>query len=46
MTPREKTHQVTAGNIKIGGGAKVSVQSMTNTRTLRRYGALLTKGAK
>ena len=33
MTPREKTHQVTAGNIKIGGGAKVSVQSMTNTRT-------------
>ena len=33
MTPREKTHQVTAGNVKIGGGAKVSVQSMTNTRT-------------
>ena len=33
MTPREKTHQVTAGNVKIGGGAKVSVQSMTNTDT-------------
>lgn len=33
MALRSDTRQVTAGRIKIGGGAPVSVQSMTNTRT-------------
>ncbi len=33
MVPREKTRPVKVGNIQIGGGARVSVQSMTNTRT-------------
>ena len=28
MYKRENTRQVTVGNIKIGGGAKVSIQSM------------------
>ncbi|MGN0571649.1 MAG: flavodoxin-dependent (E)-4-hydroxy-3-methylbut-2-enyl-diphosphate synthase [Candidatus Fimenecus sp.] len=30
MTERRKSRQVTAGNLKIGGGARVSVQSMLN----------------
>ncbi|MGN0519608.1 MAG: flavodoxin-dependent (E)-4-hydroxy-3-methylbut-2-enyl-diphosphate synthase [Candidatus Fimenecus sp.] len=30
MTERRKTRQVTAGNLKIGGGAPISVQSMLN----------------
>ncbi|MDR0931114.1 MAG: flavodoxin-dependent (E)-4-hydroxy-3-methylbut-2-enyl-diphosphate synthase [Clostridiales bacterium] len=30
---RDKTKSVSVGNSKIGGGAKVSIQSMTNTRT-------------
>lgn len=30
MTERRKSRQVTAGNLKIGGGAHVSVQSMLN----------------
>lgn len=30
---RRKTRQLTLGNLKIGGGAPISVQSMTNTRT-------------
>ena len=33
MTPRENTRQVVCGNVKIGGGAPVSVQSMTNAYT-------------
>ena len=33
MTQRQNTHQVCVGNTKIGGGARVTVQSMTNTRT-------------
>jgi (E)-4-hydroxy-3-methylbut-2-enyl-diphosphate synthase len=33
MTPRKPTHQVTVGGVKIGGGAPVSVQSMTSTYT-------------
>ena len=32
MTERRKTRQVTAGNLKIGGGAHISVQSMLNAR--------------
>lgn len=31
--PKEITRQVAAGKIKIGGGAPISIQSMTNTRT-------------
>ena len=30
---RKVTHQVTVGNIKVGGGAPIVVQSMTNTDT-------------
>lgn len=33
MTLRENTRQVTCGGVKIGGGARVSVQSMCNTDT-------------
>lgn len=33
MTQRQNTHQVCVGNTKIGGGVRVTVQSMTNTRT-------------
>ena len=33
MTDRKKTRQIRVGNVKIGGGAPVSVQSMTNTKT-------------
>ncbi len=31
--PRKKTQQVLVGNIKVGGGAPIVVQSMTNTDT-------------
>lgn len=30
---RKKTRQIQIGNVKIGGGAPISVQSMTNTKT-------------
>ena len=30
---RRKTRQIQLGNVKIGGGAPVVVQSMTNTKT-------------
>jgi (E)-4-hydroxy-3-methylbut-2-enyl-diphosphate synthase len=30
---RSKTRQIRVGNVKIGGGAPIAVQSMTNTRT-------------
>jgi (E)-4-hydroxy-3-methylbut-2-enyl-diphosphate synthase len=33
VRPRRKTRQVSVGGVAIGGGAPVSVQSMTNTRT-------------
>ncbi len=33
MTPRRKTRQVTAGTVKIGGGAPVALQSMTSGYT-------------
>ena len=33
MFERKLTRQIQVGNIKIGGGAPVSVQSMTNTKT-------------
>src|SRR6202049_4054120 len=31
--PRRKTHTVKVGNVRVGGGAPVVVQSMTNTNT-------------
>ncbi|MEE9337398.1 MAG: flavodoxin-dependent (E)-4-hydroxy-3-methylbut-2-enyl-diphosphate synthase, partial [Methylococcaceae bacterium] len=33
ISPRKKTHPVMVGNIKVGGGAPIVVQSMTNTDT-------------
>ena len=33
MINRRKTRQISIGNIKIGGDAPISVQSMTNTKT-------------
>lgn len=34
MITRKMTRQISIGNIKIGGGAPISVQSMTNTKTI------------
>jgi len=31
--PRKPTHQLMVGNVPVGGGAPVSVQSMTTTKT-------------
>jgi (E)-4-hydroxy-3-methylbut-2-enyl-diphosphate synthase len=33
ISPRKKTQQVSVGNVKVGGGAPIVVQSMTNTDT-------------
>lgn len=33
MNHREKTKKINIGNITIGGGSKIAIQSMTNTRT-------------
>jgi (E)-4-hydroxy-3-methylbut-2-enyl-diphosphate synthase len=33
VSPRRKTRQVSIGGVRVGGGAPISVQSMTNTRT-------------
>ncbi len=33
MIKRRMTRQISIGNVKIGGGAPISVQSMTNTKT-------------
>ena len=33
MFDRKQTRQITVGKIKIGGGAPISIQSMTNTKT-------------
>ena len=33
ISPRKHTQQVSVGNIKVGGGAPIVVQSMTNTDT-------------
>lgn len=33
ISPRKITHQVAVGNVKVGGGAPIVVQSMTNTDT-------------
>ena len=33
MIKRKETRQIHIGNVAIGGGAPISVQSMTNTKT-------------
>ena len=33
LAPRRRTVQVTVGNVPVGGGAPIVVQSMTNTDT-------------
>jgi len=33
VRPRHKTRQIMVGSVPVGGGAPISVQSMTNTRT-------------
>ncbi|MDO5026107.1 MAG: flavodoxin-dependent (E)-4-hydroxy-3-methylbut-2-enyl-diphosphate synthase [Trueperella sp.] len=33
LSPRKKTRQIQVGDVKVGGGAPVSVQSMTTTKT-------------
>ncbi|MFM8341294.1 MAG: flavodoxin-dependent (E)-4-hydroxy-3-methylbut-2-enyl-diphosphate synthase, partial [Methylomonas sp.] len=33
IRPRKHTQQVLVGNVKVGGGAPIVVQSMTNTDT-------------
>lgn len=33
LAPRRKTRQIQVGNVKVGGDAPVSVQSMTTTKT-------------
>ena len=35
LPPRARTHQVSVGGVKVGGGAPVAVQSMTNVRMLQ-----------
>ena len=40
MTSREKTRQIHVGNVPVGGGAPVSVQSMTTTKTADVDGTL------
>ncbi|MGR9072202.1 MAG: flavodoxin-dependent (E)-4-hydroxy-3-methylbut-2-enyl-diphosphate synthase [Gammaproteobacteria bacterium] len=34
ISPRKLTHQVSIGSVKVGGGAPIVVQSMTNTDTV------------
>lgn len=40
MQQRRKTRQVSVGNIKIGGGAPITVQSMLNSKTIDVEGSL------
>src|SRR6266545_5598822 len=37
---RRKTHQISVGEVKVGGGAPISVQSMTTTKTADVEGTL------
>ena len=52
MIKRRKTRQIAVGNVKVGGDAAISVQSMTNTRTsdveatLAQIGALEEAGCE
>jgi (E)-4-hydroxy-3-methylbut-2-enyl-diphosphate synthase len=38
--PRRKTHQISVGDVKVGGGAPISIQSMTTTKTADVEGTL------
>jgi (E)-4-hydroxy-3-methylbut-2-enyl-diphosphate synthase len=40
LTPRRTTRQITVGDVAVGGGAPVSVQSMTTTKTADVDGTL------
>ena len=40
LAPRRETRQINVGNVKVGGGAPVSVQSMTTTQTTDINGTL------
>jgi (E)-4-hydroxy-3-methylbut-2-enyl-diphosphate synthase len=40
LTPRRKTRQISVGGVLVGGGAPVSVQSMTTTKTADVEGTL------
>ncbi|HLJ08595.1 MAG TPA: flavodoxin-dependent (E)-4-hydroxy-3-methylbut-2-enyl-diphosphate synthase, partial [Acidimicrobiia bacterium] len=40
MHPRRQTRQIHVGSVAIGGGAPVSVQSMTTTKTADVDGTL------
>lgn len=40
MIPRKETRQIRVGNVAVGGGAPVSVQSMTTTKTADVEGTL------
>src|SRR5271166_3672116 len=40
LTPRRKTRQISVGAVAVGGGAPVSVQSMTTTKTADVEGTL------
>ncbi len=40
LAPRRSTRQITVGTIKVGGGAPISVQSMTTTKTADVEGTL------
>lgn len=40
LTPRRKTRQIHVGDVAVGGGAPVSVQSMTTTKTADVEGTL------
>jgi (E)-4-hydroxy-3-methylbut-2-enyl-diphosphate synthase len=40
LTPRRPTRQITVGSVKVGGGAPISVQSMTTTKTADVEGTL------
>jgi len=40
LAPRRKTRQISVGKVKVGGDARVSVQSMTTTQTTDINGTL------
>lgn len=40
LTPRRTTRQITVGKVQVGGGAPISVQSMTTTKTADVEGTL------
>ncbi|MFB0913727.1 MAG: flavodoxin-dependent (E)-4-hydroxy-3-methylbut-2-enyl-diphosphate synthase, partial [Pontimonas sp.] len=40
LAPRRQTRQINVGKVKVGGDARVSVQSMTTTQTTDINGTL------